>query len=650
MKKILSNNLFKQAFLGMAVVLALYCTFGLSTFAYHKEIFKPAHIIMCLVSSFLYYMFDSISYKIKDNYEQIYKLNLIMAIVLQIYMLFGFIDVILNGFEYVFISKVIFALILTLVAVKRRECFRLPHVDLRTYIGLILVILISVILMYNPYIFSVKWDGLLYYDTFGNSDFFRISSLCYYRHISQGAGIPIAYILDITFGNTGLTIYLINLFTMIFGALAFWGIIRQLVPERSIVLYTILTAMYIWSPWVLGLSGYASIDYFCANWFMVVLYFTISKQFFLQSVTGLLYAMVKEPAIIIYGCLCIGVLAVDLYENKRIKFSYLRYYGMITVAIVWLITLMFMGMWSYPGSEVKVEISHIVTQVGILYIFNFSWLVWGLIIIGLGVILIFRRKDKNLDFSVRTLVPMLFSLIAFTLFNFIFVTVPNTRYTDIIPLCGYIIISVELLILSKKVKNLFVCMFSAGLTAIMLISSYISIDPISKMIFYDEKIEDTLIYTTVVDRHMYGDGIVYNKQALNMESSISAAINDSINYDRDIVIYGIYPNVYFFDGMTELKSVKKGEFRWIEEYFDFDNQIRNHLQNEETIPFMVGLASDVESIIKNVEIGKVYTYLYFKGIGDELVEDIAKKFHIVEEVEYDRCGWKLKGIVFTIGE
>lgn len=650
MKKLLSNILFKQAFVGMAVVLSVYCTFGLSTYAVNNEIFKSAHIFMCLFSSCLYYLFDNISYKVKDNYEQIYKLNIFLTIILQIYMLFGLAKVILNGFEYIFISKIILALALTLIMIRRRGCCQLPKIEWKNYIGLVVLIIISLILMYNPYIFSFKWDGLLYYDTFGDSNLFSISSLCYYRHISQGAGVPIAYILDITFGNTELTIYLINALTMVVGALAFWGIIRKLVPDKSILLYTLLTAVYMWSPWVLGLSGYASIDYFCANWFMIVLYFTISKQFFLQAVTGLFYTMVKEPAILIYGCLCLGVLVVDIYENKRIKFSYLRYYGMLSVAMIWLITLKFMGMWSYPGSEVKVEASHFVEQAGILYVFNFSWLIWGLIIVGLGVILILKKRNTGITIRIRELVPMIFSLGAFTIFSFIYVTVPNSRYTDIIPLCGYILLAVEILILSDTVKAYCLYMISGAVAVIMLLSSYMSIDPVSKYFYYDEKISDTTVYTTNVKDHMYGDGIVYNKQALGMEGPIGEAIYDSINNDRKIVIHGKSPAVYHFDGMTRLDSVQDGEFRWNEEYFDIADKSRKYNATDNTISINVGLAGDVESIMQMAEKGEEYIYLYYRGIGDELIEDIGEHFNIIDNKEYDYCGWKLKGIIFEVGE
>ena len=649
MNKLIKNNLLMQGILGVFVVLAVYLSFGLSTIDYKGDMFKYAHVFMCIVSILLYGLFDVVSYNIKEKYNQIFSLNVFLAVVTASLFISGTLDCVINKeFQYYLISKFIFAIFFILLLFRRREAKPVISIRISEYCGLIGVIVSTLILMYSPYFFSFKWDGLLYNEAFNNAELFKISSMGFYGHIAQGAGVPGAFFQCLTLGNTEVAIYLVNAVTLIAGILSFWGIVRRIVPGKSIFLYTILTALYAWSPWALGMSGYASIDYFCANWFLIVLYFTVSKQFYLQVVSGLFYAMTKEPAIIIYGSLCIGVLIVDIYENKGIKaiFSHLRYYGMLSVAAIWLITLKFMGMWSMPGSEAKVEASHLTGQLGILYVFNFSWLIWGIVLVGAIAILVMKRRKSDGGYNLGLLIPMLCAVIAFSLFSLVFVTVPNPRYTDIIPICGYVLAAVFILIISDRIGMAVSSVIAAMLAVLMLVSSYTSVDPVSKALYYDENIKDMVVYTTDVDNHMYGDALVYNKQALNMEGAISAAVSDALSSKRNILINGRPTEVYHFDGMTGGENVSDGEYKWFTEYFDPERKIRMFKSNDIAVSFGVGLVSNLESISKITEADEEYIYLYYMGMGDKLAEDIIDSYKIIENKEYEYCGWKLKGLVF----
>ncbi|MCQ2497613.1 MAG: hypothetical protein MJ133_01395 [Lachnospiraceae bacterium] len=489
----------------------------------------------------------------------------------------------------------------------------------------------------------------MYNEAFENANLFKISSMGFYGHISQGAGVPISFFKSLVLGNTDIAIYLTNAVTFVAGIISFWGIIRRVVPEKSIFLYTILTAIYAWSPWVLGMSGYASVDYFTANWFMIVLYFTISKQYFLQVVSGLFYAMTKEPALIIYGSLCFGVVLTDIYENRRVKhvFSRSRYYGMLSVAAIWLITLEFMGMWSMPGSEARVDLSYSLDQVGILYVFNFGWLVWEIVLVGV-IAYCFRRNGTGSKYNgIINLFPMICAVFAFSLFSLMFVTVHNPRYVDIVPLCGYVMVAVIILIFSDKMGKAVSIIIGTLLALLMLVSSYVSIDPVSRLLYYDEALRDTVIFTADLNNHTYGDATVYNKQALDMEGSISLAFGDAIGDKRKILIDGKSPQAYYFDGMIGLEKVLDDDYKWVREYFDTEREIRVFKPNDRTVTVDVGLVSNLESVQKITADGGEYIYLYYAGMGDALAEELVEDCNVIEIKEYIYRGWRLKGIVFN---
>lgn len=647
--KLIKNNLFWRGLIGIFVVVCVYITFGLSTIDYKGDIFKYAHIIMCSFSVFLYYVFDRISYDIEIKYKEIYCFNIFLALVTVLLAVSGIIDGIINGFHYYLISKFIFAVFFVWLLHCRRHYKFKCSIAIKEYIGLIIIIIVSLILMYNPYIFAFKWDGLLYNEAFENANLFKISSMGFYGHISQGAGVPISFFKSLVLGNTDIAIYLTNAVTFVAGIISFWGIIRRVVPEKSIFLYTILTAIYAWSPWVLGMSGYASVDYFTANWFMIVLYFTISKQYFLQVVSGLFYAMTKEPALIIYGSLCFGVVLTDIYENRRVKhvFSRSRYYGMLSVAAIWLITLEFMGMWSMPGSEARVDLSYSLDQVGILYVFNFGWLVWEIVLVGV-IAYCFRRNGTGSKYNgIINLFPMICAVFAFSLFSLMFVTVHNPRYVDIVPLCGYVMVAVIILIFSDKMGKAVSIIIGTLLALLMLVSSYVSIDPVSRLLYYDEALRDTVIFTADLNNHTYGDATVYNKQALDMEGSISLAFGDAIGDKRKILIDGKSPQAYYFDGMIGLEKVLDDDYKWVREYFDTEREIRVFKPNDRTVTVDVGLVSNLESVQKITADGGEYIYLYYAGMGDALAEELVEDCNVIEIKEYIYRGWRLKGIVFN---
>lgn len=644
MRKLLGNKLFLQGVLGVVLILMVYMTFGLSTVSYKGTVFEVAHIVMCLLTMLIYYLFDNISKK-NDCYEQIYKLNVVLTVVTLLLLISGTVNLFVNGLEYTYFSKLIFALSFIIVTLKGKNCISLNKINIKSNMGLILFIVAALVLMYNPYIFSFRWDGLLYHETFATADLFRISSLGFYGHIAEGSGFPVALLQSLFFGNTELTIYVINALTLVVGGLSFYGIIRKLVPGCSNLLYTILTGIYIFSPWALGMSGYASIDFFCANWFLPVIYFTITRQYFLQVVTGLFYAMTKEPAIIIYGALCVGILVMDWIANKSKVFRHLRYYGMAAVALIWLITLKFMGIWSMPSSGASVSTEHIKGQAGILFVLNWGWLIWVLVILGGIILLCHKERDESFIPGLKSLVPMTVSLVGFVLFCFIYSTAPNPRYTDIVPLCGYIYLAFVLLNLAKcGAKKISMCIASVVMI-VVLMSSYFSFDPVSGMFYLKAGEGENRLYTADNKTPSYGDGAVYNKQGIFMEGSYNMAVNDAVQNNMQLLISGKGNEAYYLDGMIGIVKPERGEYELLEEYFDTKRNIRKIHANENTVTYDIGVISDFESI-KAFPSNGTCLYVYCDEIGKTLADDIIQNMNVIQEKEYPYMGFTLHGIVF----
>ncbi len=247
--------------------------------------------------------------------------------------------------------------------------------------------------------------------------------------------------------------------------------------------------------------------------------------------------------------------------------------------------------------------------------------------------------------GLKELVPMTFSLLGFVLFCFIFSTVPNPRYTDIVPLCGYIYLAYITLMLSKHGKKMFSIIMASLLMLIVLTSSFYSFDPISNRLYLKEGGSENQLYTVDNKTPFYGDGSVYNKQGLFMEGSYNRALRDAIQNDMQLLISGNEEEAYFLDGMLGKVTVDSGEYEFREGYFDTKKGIRKIHSGDNTITYSVGIVNDLGSI-KSISATDRYIYVYCDEIGKKLADDIIANVDIVEKKEYSYMGVKLHGIVF----
>lgn len=629
----------------VALAFAVYLTFGLSTISHGNNVFWMAHlagcVICCILGYFLYRLAPSAECRLFNHF---------MLIAGGLLLIGGIQKIITEGLCFEVFSQLIFFVFFVFAEIrffKGNHDFKAAISWCKSNIPVLILIAAVIVLSVNPYMFSHKWDGMLYVKAYADGDIYSISANAFYGHLSQGAGAIVYIMKQLCGGNVFIGAMLANLVAAVAGILAFHGTIRKIVPGKSKGLYLLLTAVYALSPYVLGMSGYLSVDYFSVNLFMTVVYFTVTGQWFLQVFAGFVFAFTKEPCIIIYGCLCVGGLVTDFVTNRFKVFAHIRYYGMLTVAILWGITLKILGIWSGGSSSVGVEPEYIGDKLSVLFGLNFSWLLVILIIVGTVISIIQRTKIDGFKEIWKNLVPVIFSVVGFTFFSSVLVTVNHARYADNVPVSLYLLFAVILLMITTVIKDAVSYVISTAMAVLMLLSSFITIDPVSLSRFLSLNLQDGMkVISTNGQTLTLGDAIIYNRQAMWFEGPLSQAVADGIERGAVICSSGKNRDFYYFDGMCEFVEAPEGDYSEATEYWNAKAERRECMKTPDNSELDVFAVSGVEGIGKLMASRgeDVYLYLYTDEIGEEIASDIAESYSNIEEKDYRYRGWTVHGI------
>ena len=420
--------------------------------------------------------------------------------------------------------------------------------DIRNHSLLLLLMLISLILSLDENVYQFKWDGLLYYIAVRDSSISSISSLALYGHNAMGSGAFFRLFCALVH-DTGWGMIIANRVVYIIAVGSFYGILKNVSTDKKQIEYTLGTACFAFSPFLLGMIGYFSTDWFSVCISVILLYYIIKHQWILTTVWGCIFCLTKEPSLIAYSGICLGLVIVDMIDYglsvkglKRILLT-LHYYFLLIPYLLWYSSYRILGRWSAGGGEFSINAIYIVRKLKGFMIMNFNWLILLMII----CCVIFLHQQKRLREQISWIFPILFSNCALLAFNILYKTVNHPRYID--SFISYnLVLAVGLVSISmnkqaRKVGTMTI------IAAVFLISCYLCIDPVTKVFFTSNNIGNSSLIST--DELKYGDSSIYNKQMLWMEQPVSEAISDALSEGTAIVFAVSDNSIYSFDGMSE---------------------------------------------------------------------------------------------------
>ncbi|MDE5818735.1 MAG: hypothetical protein K2I07_05375 [Lachnospiraceae bacterium] len=679
-KKFLKNKKVQGTILGLSAVSSAYLGFGFSTLAasHESEVLMLLHLLACAAAGAAYIgLCRNVSGQ-SGLRRQILVCSGVLWICSILFLVSNLVFLIRAGGLYEERYKVCSQFLVAAVATAAcwylfriekkavRNGWELWKKNIVSHKFLFLLCLISLLLVYDPAMFQFKWDGWGYYMTSRQASVYSFSSMALYGHISLTVSAMIRFCTAVMGQNVAEGMILGNVIVFLTGICAYYGILRAVVPEKKEIFYAVCTAVYAWSPFMLGMVNYYSLDFYCICLFPVVLYFTVKKQWILQVVSGIFFCFIKEPAIVIYGFLCIGIVAVELCGKgtgrfaDRVKGLFCRpqYYAMALAAVLWGGTILILGGWGGTGGF-ALDMKYVTEKLKVLYLFNFNW-IFVLLALLLGVFLFARGGISRNGFwlflsgksrNVFWLFPLLSAQMGFTVFSCLFVTVNHARYSNIIPMCLYLTADVFVLELSDDIKMTrmrFLPVVPAVLSALLLTACYRTIDPVSKYAFDTFPIGDGTMISTGSVNTVPGDAMIYNKQTLWLEKALWEALA-VVDFERDIVLFpAVDQCTYYFDGFREVEILQEGEYGEYVEYWNPKVSRREITASGDNIPFAVFMVPDaeaVECLIQEHPSGR-YVYFYLDCAGAETAYGIKERHPVAEEEVYSYRGWKLYGLVF----
>ena len=365
-----------------------------------------------------------------------------------------------------------------------------------------------------------------------------------------------------------------------------------------------------------------------------------------RSVSAFFFVFTKEPAIIVYGAFCAGIVISDFIgdqgssvgERIRHLLGQCQYYLMLLIGMLWGITYLLIGGWSGGVGEFEFDISFAVDKLKVLYILNFNWVIVTGIICG-GIIWLYNvRKGEAESKNIRLwILPLLLSMIAFTIFSIIFRTTNHARYSAagpvILYLMGFYVIC--RLVGSEVLKVGLLSIYAV----LMLVSSYLTIDPVSLSVFKNMDIGSRTMITT--GSPVIGDSMIYNKQMLYEEYAFNQALEYAIEREYKILIPTYGDSVYAFDGMMS-ETTEYAEYYETEQYWDTEDNRRCAYENDRTNPFLI---YEVKENFWNQnftgEVDESVCYIYSPTLGAEFLDGMQGEKPALRAKRFSYRGWSV---------
>ncbi len=631
--------------LGMLIVFIGYVAWGMLTISYKARIYEIAGIFFNYITAVLYVVLVVITGRIK-NMMEFRQLKVVSGagFLIALLLLFRTSDyiVLLAAWIIVFGGCLIYGMIID------KKSFRniLPIEVFKKYSGILSVMAVTCLFLYEPDAVQARWDGLLYYLTCMELDISSMSNLAVYGHIAQTYGIMNG-IGGLIVGNTFAVMTGLNIFVMLSSVWGFYLMLKEMVPSKTESSYAVAVAAYAWSPFMLGMVYYYSLDFYCGCLFIWVLYTFYKRKWIYFMIFSLLFCFTKEPAIVIYGAVCAGAVLCDIMEQKgysltmRLRSCFVRkqYYLMILTGILWLVTYKALGPWSAGVGGFSVDTGYVVDKIKNLYVLNFNWLFTMLAIA--GSIYIFQKGREVKSF--KRLLPVWCSQIAFTLFSCLYNTVNHPRYNDTNQVTLYLLAIIPVLYYCQKRKN---DVLMGIMSILCLVSSFITCDPVTRSCYNTTDIgKTTMIYTSDVP---LGDGMIYNRQMLGFETALASALRGALDGSQAVLFPTIQNNAYGFDGMAEVGAITDS-YMVETEFWDDVNKRRAAREEDGTRKFQAyQLTNETDWSKLEKEISGFVNYIYIPEVCDLYSGYIKEHYQILEETEHEHRGWVVKRICFML--
>lgn len=508
-----------------------------------------------------------------------------------------------------------------------------------------------------------RFDGLAYYNMLTeacqNYDFTLIGFLNGFRlaaHPTQGyMGIlAIGKFLDPD-GYTG--IMLVNLILALFTSYCVFRILKRIIKGASWKSVTAISILITSVPSYLGTFSYMNPDMGLIYFFLMAVYCMIFSRYILLLFSLLLLALTKEIGMAMAAAYLTGMVQWLMWEKRQIirkgitkrRLFYAGFAGIILllVAVAGIYIVLGGTIWNYQREEIAYfgtigfHPEFIAFKLKEFFLLNFNWIAVLLIIAGL-LYLAGKRKELRLDNLEKMVIcGIMLSYAVVAVFYSLYVNFPHPRYTIILDVIIWMAAAgisgkaAMVLIKEKRWKDVIYCRIALGGCILLMIQSYLTIDPISILSFphYPTGAGWLLdIYTEFIGWTGGGDSTVYNNQYRYLARAYDFILRD--------VKYSEKMDVIMFGGLDELDDP----------FWDMRKQRRTFEENNDTVVISSIPGGDLEKTDEKKDEAVFLRVSAFGGEREWEIECVEEYYDLVYNgvvyipgggiVEYWKCSLK----------
>ncbi len=647
---------------GLAAVGCVYLSFGFSTISHIDGRFMLLHLFMAVLAGICYLILCKKVCSQDIWCRQIRTWNALYLICALSFFGCNIGLHLKNGTWYEMLSQLIYLCIavwaeyvLLRYGGERTKSPRFLRL-LNEHKGMLVLCAIALFLALDPDMVQFKWDGSTYYEANSRAAVYSISGMGLCGHLSQTFSLFSLFLGAVLGHDLGYGMAAGNVILYLASIGAAYGILKTILPGLRERHYVLGTAVYAFSPYALGMADYYNADFYSMCLFMLVMYYTVKRQWILQVIAGVFFSFTKEPAFLVYGMLCVGVVLEEIFFRRqgslggriRQQFFRRRNYGMLMVAAIWGFTVMKLGIWGAGGDYggFAMDGSYAADKLKVLFGLNFSWIYVIIILCGTIGACFVKRKGGHPG---GWILPLVCGGGAYTLFGCLFRTGNHPRYVSIIPTVLYLLaVYILILLLRELWRGNLLDGALLVLTLLMFTSSFWTVDPVSKRLFPTTQIGTSQMITTGAP---LGDAAIYNRQMLWYERAIGNAVKEGVE-TGDAIVFPMIGNAnYCFDGLVGAGTdhAEPGEYVCYTQYWNRDKSRRELLPSEQNEPFRLYEITNEQALAELVsENGedRHYRYFYLAFAGNEIADAVRTGYSVLEEKEFHYRGWTVYEILF----
>lgn len=458
----------------------------------------------------------------------------------------------------------------------------------------------------------------------------------------------------------GIGIRLANLLLALVTIFIFWKVIGILFPKLEQWTRTFITAAFAFSPFLLGIFGEVHSDFPVLCFFVWLVYCYITKRQGLCLVTGFLLCFSKETGVLYYASFFAGCFLYRCIKNENR--NWLKKLGTEFSALEWLLLVpadLFLIVAASAQGWANAAINPVIADRRLntfcflpeyiwmkfreIFLMNFAWLL--VVPLGLFIVAFMKKRIQKIGGNREWMAGLVVSAVVFVLFNFSFYTFTHYRYLQ---LCLFFYLIFVIFLLEKSCQKVWIKRGVSLLMAVaFLVESFVTIDPVTYLVFHDVELGNGKIVTTN-EIEMYPsdneseerdepkgqllDAIVYNRECLGFERAFEEAMKD-IGYDESTLL--IFPTLYeqnvLYTFLAYFGVHDSSKLRW-------DDKTNNITIDERGTKInYTGLTKGIPNTVLTYP--KIwYVKLYHQGEWRR--ESNLEYFDVLEERTYQSGKWK----------